>query len=148
MCLFEALYFHSFLKDVLVSLHSAYWFSLFFFPSWSDPWGRDARQGCPNHAPLFFVSWLSIFYPDFLWWQTFSHPSIFNRACPITPNILSSSLSTTDSLNLRSVADICQAGNPEAEAEKNGILLLRYCHFVWKNYSACSCSIYAHLYLW
>lgn len=28
---FKALYFHSFLMDVLVSLHSAYWFS-FFFP--------------------------------------------------------------------------------------------------------------------
>ncbi len=49
---FEAHYFHSFLMDVLVSLHSAYWFS--FFSSWSDPWGRDAKQDCPNLAPLFF----------------------------------------------------------------------------------------------
>lgn len=46
-------------------LHSAYWFIFFFFSSRSDPWGRDARQDCPNLAPLFFfLSLLSIFYPD------------------------------------------------------------------------------------
>lgn len=64
---FEAHYIHSFLMDVLVSLHSAYWFSFFFFPSWSDPWGRESRQGCPNLAPLYFLTKHNLHW--LLWWQ-------------------------------------------------------------------------------
>lgn len=93
---FEAHYIHSFLMDVLVSLHSAYWFSFFFFlldqiPEVESP-GKAAQ--ILHH----FISWLSIIYTDSYDDRLlpFSHPSIFDRVWLIPPNTLYSSLSTPD----------------------------------------------------
>lgn len=77
----------------------------------------------------------------------FSHPSIIYRVWLITPNTLSSSLSTTDppeSCTLWHTFAI-QVWTPKTE--KNCIFLTsRFCFE--RNRSTCSCSIYAHLYLW
>lgn len=60
------------------SLFPAFCLLIFcFFPPWSDPWGRDARQGCPKSCTTFFLPpplWLSIFYPDPLWCQASTAP--------------------------------------------------------------------------
>ncbi len=128
------------------SCFPAFCLLIFFFSSWSDPWGRDAKQGCHH-----FLSSLSKFYSDFLWLQASAliHTPAYLIIWLITSVhplllLLSHWPSSTCTLLQAFARQVTQTVRQRRTASSPLVTVI----FVLRNRSACSCSIYAHLYLW